>query len=420
MFDDFLDVIGFDGDDGEDMEIGASGDSWMDMDGDGIPDTMAADIDGDGIQETLLTDTDGDGLFDMAMMDMDGDGVFETAGFDNNGDGYFDEMIMDTDGDGQMDTAVSDMNGDGAVDALYMEQYADTDGDGAADTVFSQQQIDTDGDGQMDTVVTEVLSDSDNDGHLDYYSHTEETDTDGDGVIDHVVIAEDVNGDMEFDAVTEMEDWNGNGTWDSTEMVTFELAPAEAYNEYEHFDPAESDGSGIVGDPESALDTWHTQSGNTCAVVSQEGILESILGQEFDEDELRELAEDHGWYNNGTSAEDVGQLLEHYGIHTEQSSGNSIDDLRDSLEDGNQIIVMVDAEELWSGENEEMFGPGMDMDHAVRVIGIDESDPENPMVIINDSGVANGQGVMIPLDDFMDSWEDSGCSMVEAFPDDTI
>ncbi len=248
----------------------------------------------------------------------------------------------------------------------------------------------------------------------------EDMETDDEGVIDHVVIEEDVNVDLEFDAVTEMEDLNETGVLENMETVTFELAPAEAYNEYEHFDPAESDGSGIVGNPEAALDSWHTQSGNTCAVVSQEGILESIFGQEFDEDELRELAEDHGWYNNGTSAEDVGQLLEYYGIHTEHSYGNSIDDLRNSLENGNQIIVMVDADELWSGENEEMFGPGMDMDHAVRVIGIDESDPENPMVIINDSGVANGQGVMIPLDNFKDSWEDSGCSMVEAFPNDTI
>ncbi len=364
MFDDFLDVIGFDGDD---MEIGDSGDSWIDMDGDGIPDTMAADIDGDGIEETLLTDTDGDALFDMAMIDMDGDGVFETVGFDNNGDGYFDEMITDTDGDGVFDTGI----------------------------------MDTDSDGVFETI-----------GNF--------SDTDGDGIIDHVIIAEDVNGDMEFDASTKMEAWNENETWDSTETISLELGEAEAYSEYEHFDPAESDGNGIVGNPEAALDSWHTQSGNTCAVVSQEGILESILGQEFDEDELRELAEDNGWYNNGTNAEDVGQLLEYYGIHTEHSSGNSIDDLRDSLEEGNQIIVLVDADELWSGENEEIFGPGMDMNHAVRVIGIDESNPESPMVIINDSGVANGQGVEIPLDNFMDSWKDSGCSMVEAFPDDSI
>ncbi len=404
MFDDFLDVIGFDGDD---MQIGASGDPWMDMDGNGIPDTMAADMDNDGIQETLLTDTDGDGVFDIAMMDMDGDGVFETVGLDDNGDGLFDEMMMDTDGNG-------------IVDTFYTEQHLDTDSDGLADTVYVQQQIDADGNGVPDTIVTEVLSDSDHDGHPDYYSRTEEIDMNDDGIVDYVAIAEDVNGDLEFDAVTEMEDWNGNEVWDSTETTMFEVAEAEAYNEYEHFDPAESDANGIIGDPEAALDSWHIQSGNTCAVVSQEGILESIFGQEFNEDELRELAEDNGWYNNGTSAEDVGQLLEYYGIHTEHSFGNSVDDLRNSLGDGNQIIVLVDADELWSGENEEMFGPGMDMNHAVRVIGMDESDPENPRVILNDSGVVNGQGVMIPLDNFMDSWEDSGCSMVEAFPDDFI
>ncbi len=58
MFDDFLDVMGVDGNDDHDMQIDASSDPWMDMNGDEIPDTMATDIDSDGIQETLLTDTD--------------------------------------------------------------------------------------------------------------------------------------------------------------------------------------------------------------------------------------------------------------------------------------------------------------------------------------------------------------------------
>lgn len=390
MFDDFLDVIGFAGDAGNDMQIGASGDPWMDTDGDGIPDTMAADIDGDGIQETLLTDMDGDGHFDRVMMDTDGDGIFETVGFDYDSDGVLEELMVDTDGDGQIDT------------------------------FFAQHQMDTDGNGVPDTIVTEVLSDSDMDGHPDGYLQIEEVDTNGDKIIDHIVISEDVNGDLEFDAVTEMEDWNGNGTWDRMEAISFEPAASEAYSEYGHFGLADADKYNIVGSPEDALDSWHTQFGNTCAVVSQEGILESILGQEFDEDELRELAEDNGWYDNGTNAEDVGRLLEYYGIHTEHSFGNTIDDLRNSLRDGNQIIAFVDADELWSGENNELFGPGMDMNHAVRVIGIDESDPENLRVILNDSGVANGQGVMVPLDNFMDSWEDSGCGMVEAFPDRLI
>ena len=164
-----------------------------------------------------------------------------------------------------------------------------------------------------------------------------------------------------------------------------------------------------------AMESWHVQSGNTCAVVSQEFALESIFDREFDEDELRELAEDNGWYNNGTSMEDVGKIMEYYGANVEQSIGNSLDDLKESLAQGNQVIVGVDADELWSGQNEEMFGPGMDADHAIQVIGFDESDMANPMVIINDSGVANGQGVMVPAEEFLDAWEDSGCFMVEAY-----
>ena len=37
----------------------------------------------------------------------------------------------------------------------------------------------------------------------------------------------------------------------------------------------------------------------------------------------------------------------------------------------------------------------------------DRSDPEHPMVILNDSGHVNGQGAMVPLDEFVDAWDDS-------------
>ncbi len=115
--------------------------------------------------------------------------------------------------------------------------------------------------------------------------------------------------------------------------------------------------------------------------------------------------------------ENVGRLLEYYGIDVEQSIGNTLDDLRNSLAESNQIIVGVDADEIWSGQNGEIFGPGMDANHAIQVIGMDESDPDDIKIIINDSGVANGQGVMVPADLFMDAWEDSGCFMVEASGD---
>lgn len=73
----------------------------------------------------------------------------------------------------------------------------------------------------------------------------------------------------------------------------------------------DTDGDGIIGNPGSAMESWHPQTGNTCAAVSQEFAIEGILGQEFVEGDLREIAEDNGWYDNGTSMEDVGKILEY-------------------------------------------------------------------------------------------------------------
>jgi hypothetical protein len=43
------------------------------------------------------------------------------------------------------------------------------------------------------------------------------------------------------------------------------------------------------------------------------------------------------------------------------------------------------------------------------------SDPANPHIIVNDSGIPDGGGLMIPVDDFMNAWADSNCLMVEAY-----
>ena len=56
--------------------------------------------------------------------------------------------------------------------------------------------------------------------------------------------------------------------------------------------------------------------------------------------------------------------------------------------------------------------PEQGANHAVQVIGIDNSDPDNPVVILNDPGHPNGQGVRVAADDFMDAWEDSDNFMV--------
>ena len=111
----------------------------------------------------------------------------------------------------------------------------------------------------------------------------------------------------------------------------------------------------------------------------------------------------------------MNKMLDYYGIENEMSFNNDISDIEDCLSSGGKVIVSIDADEIWEGDNDNMFTPGPAPNHAVEVIGIDYSDADNPMVILNDSGHPDGRGSMIPLDDFVDSWEDSGCHMIACY-----
>lgn len=190
-----------------------------------------------------------------------------------------------------------------------------------------------------------------------------------------------------------------------------------------NFDPSHA-GPGIIGDPGGEMANWHQQTyDDTCAVVSQEFILESLTGQDFSEDELRQEAIDNGWYTpgGGTPVEHVGGLLEAHGVDVERTEGATLQDIADKLSQGEKVIVGLDADEIWMpGQDfvqDEILGdvgsiPGQGANHAVEVIGIDNSDPNHPMVILNDPGHPDGQGVMVPADEFVDAWNDSGNYMV--------
>ena len=93
-----------------------------------------------------------------------------------------------------------------------------------------------------------------------------------------------------------------------------------------------------------------------------------------------------------------------------------INDNEECLEEGGKVIVAIDADEIWHGEGGDLFSPNATANHAVEVIGIDYTNPEKPMVILNDSGSPNGRGEMVPLDDFLDAWKDSECQMIKCYP----
>lgn len=282
-------------------------------------------------------------------------------------------------------------------DAGLGEQFGlDTDGDGYVETMA----VDLDGDGMAET----LQMDTDHDGFVD----TVATDVDHDGVVDpeelSLVGEVDLAGDPSLvDPAGYVPGYNpgGSDVWDN-------------------FDPAS--GGNVIGDPGGQIDSWHVQEGgSSCAVVSQEFVLETVTGQDFSEADLVAEATEHGWFTDegGTSPDDMGKVLELHGVGVDRSNGNDLDSIEQVLADGRQVMVALDSDEIWypdesaDGLLTDHFMPGMDANHAVQVIGVDRTDPDNPMVVLNDSGTPNGQGSMIPADVFLDAWSDSDHYMVQ-------
>lgn len=153
---------------------------------------------------------------------------------------------------------------------------------------------------------------------------------------------------------------------------------------------------------------------DTCAIQSQRLILQQY-GIDVPQEQLIEIAKENGWYAEGygTPLDMVGKLLEYHGVEIHGSQGNNIFNLSNELAKGHQVIVGVDEFELvdpndtrgWDSLN------GQTPNHALVVVGIDTSDPDNVMVIVTDPGTGNRQ-MAYPADQFMDAWKDSDCFMV--------
>lgn len=178
--------------------------------------------------------------------------------------------------------------------------------------------------------------------------------------------------------------------------------------------------STLIGTPD--VYDWTQQiMPDNCAVEAERAILNLFTDNPLSQVEAMFISATNGWYmpGVGTSPSDIGHLLEMNGIPTHTIYDATISDLASELSMGHGLIVGVDSQELWdSGPLSELkqwmsstwnvdFGD-VAANHAVLVTGIDISDPLDPKVILNDSGVPNGQGVAYPLEKFMQAWQDSG------------
>lgn len=178
-----------------------------------------------------------------------------------------------------------------------------------------------------------------------------------------------------------------------------------------------------IGDPAEQMDDWIPQDMNdNCAVAAETSIINQFLVNDISLQDANYISASNGWWEPGagTHPDEIGNMMDLYNIPNHTVMNASIDQLAYELQEGHGVIVGVNSSELWdSGLLHELKQFLMDAfgwddseftgaDHAVTVTGIDMSDPDNPMVIINDSGNPNGAAARYPLDQFMDAWENSG------------
>ena len=277
----------------------------------------------------------------------------EVGGFDI--DPGADTAEVDVDGDGNIDLIQVDLDGDGEIDQIHFDE----DFDGSFDRIEHYE------DGKM--VGTEA--DTDSDGQID----TANADTDHDGVVD--TFALDADGDGVYD-----EQWTGDG---------------------------EGQG-GVHGESEDEYYQAQAVSGE-CGPTSVAMILTEHTGEVVPYDEVVERAVELGLLEenadgtfSGMWAQGMEELMESYGVEVDVEYGD-LPTLENYLEDGRDVIVAVDAGELWGTH---------DSDAADHYLVVTEIDEEAGIVTLNDPGQPDGASYEVPLDEFMDAWGDGGNEMI--------
>ena len=361
--------------------------------------------------------------------DTNNDGQYDTvetyAGFDAYGNPTHYEISYDTDHNGIMDTVMGvDMNEYGQQVDTY-ESY-DYDQDGRMD--MTKLYVDNTGDGEFDQVTTTRLDTSDSDVVM---TMDTQIDLSGNHQADQGINMQfiDQTGNGEPDIVhLELTDGQGN-VLEQQDMAYEEFINMNQMNYSSacmgenlaaQFNPDAADPDAVAGTPAEDMEHWEYQ-GQTgrCAIYAQKFAIEAITGREIPIEELVAVAEENGWFvpgeNEGTVSLNMDKLVEYYGVENEMSFNNDIESLEEALNDGHKVIVSVDSGQIWKGEENDIFSPETTADHAVEVIGIDRTDPENPMVVLNDSGTPNGRGELVPLEVFENAWSAGDSQMIECW-----
>lgn len=182
----------------------------------------------------------------------------------------------------------------------------------------------------------------------------------------------------------------------------------------------------ILGVPNAQADFWDMQEfADNCEPTSESFIIRQFGFDDISTNDFAYISQANGWYTPGagTSPEHMGDMMDLFGIDNHTIENASIQELAGEIAAGHGVIVGVNAGQLWDqGPLQELFNWaakefGFDnpvdapANHALCVTGFDVSNPDHPMVIVNDPGSPDGQGAAYPLDRFMDAWENSNFHM---------
>ena len=391
-----------------------------------IDDLITLDTTGDGLDDSVLC-LDENGGFAI-VSDYNYDGNFEQlqyfSGMDYWGNPTETLVMVDTDNDGNLDTGIAEsFNEFGEV--IAHAEFNDYDQDGEFDMMKIYQ--DTTGAGDFDVVTFMHSDNSDSpvlqkiDMHVDQTGdhtpdisvHTEILDSTGDNQPDLVKITMTDSFGQEFSHEMTYDEFLAQG---ENIGYTTSAFPANMLGAAQ-FDPAMSDPNLVAGNPEADMQHWEFQGPTgRCAIYAQKFVIEEALGREVPIEELVAVAEEHGWFSDvdggGTTTLNMDKLLEYYKVDHQMSFDNDIDSLEKALNDGKNVIVGVDSGQIWYGDENNIFSPETNADHAVQVIGIDRTDPGCPMVVLNDSGTPNGRGELVPLDIFENAWNAGDSQMI--------
>jgi hypothetical protein len=165
------------------------------------------------------------------------------------------------------------------------------------------------------------------------------------------------------------------------------------------------------GDPLSDAYYWRQQQGaNSCAVVAQICVYQSLTGGYISEAAASNYAQQQGWFDplTGTPPQYTGHILDALGIPTYETYNATLSTLEYALAMGDKPIVGLDGNEIWNPQYD-WFGNPLEQanaGHAVWVTGIDYESDGSIGIIINDSGTPNGMASVVDAYDFMNAWQD--------------